>query len=94
MKAKIWLFLFAVLLVLDGLPGHCVRDSTAVNTLETQGFKDVLIIDKSTYFIGFRGGSDDDAAKFTCRAINPAGNEVTVYVYSGWPFKGSTVRTD
>jgi hypothetical protein len=94
MKIAFYIILLVLALALDGLPGSCVKDSTAVRALETQGYGNVTVIEKNTYFVGFRGGSGSDAAKFTCKAKNPAGKEVTVYVYSGWPFKGSTVRTD
>ena len=42
--------------------------------------------------IGFRGGDDGDAARFTAIATNPIGKEVVVEVYAGWPFKGATIR--
>jgi hypothetical protein len=73
--------------------GMCVSEDTAVQALETQGFSNVKVTHKAYFFISCRGGSEDDDVMFTCNATNPAGKEVTVYVFAGWPFKGATVRT-
>lgn len=73
--------------------GLAVKEQTAIKAMNDQGFKNVQVIDHSWFFIGWRGGSDDDVARFTVKATNPAGEEVTMHVFSGWPFKGATVRS-
>ena len=72
--------------------GVLVNEQKAVQTLETQGYTNVQITDKSWFAIGWRGCDQNDAARFTARAKNPAGKEVTVYVCSGL-IKGGTIRT-
>jgi len=71
--------------------GIFISDSHAIHALEVQGYSDVRIISHSNFF--FLGGSTGDAAKFVAKAKNPAGQEVTVWVFSGYPFKGCTIRT-
>lgn len=73
--------------------GFLVNDDIAVRALETAGYTDVQITEKAWFAIGFRGGEDSDAARFTAKAKNPSGKEVTVYVFSGWLFKGATIRS-
>ncbi len=73
--------------------GYLVKEATAVKALETQGFKDVKIINRNCSFIHLRGGGDRDKVRFTAEATNPAGQKVKVYIFSGWPFKGATVRS-
>lgn len=88
-----------VVVVLAGLVwlalcrGIFVSEDTAIRALETQGYNDVVVTDHAYLFIGLRGGDGGDAARFICQAINPAGKEVEVYVFVGWPFKGATIRT-
>lgn len=82
-----------LLLLLANPSGRMVPESKAVTTLETQGFTNVKIVDRDVYFITWKGGDKSDSVRFTARAINPAGKEVTVYVFSGWLFKGATIRT-
>lgn len=72
--------------------GVFVNQSEAVNALETQGFKDVQITDKDIIFLSWRGCSETDAAKFEATATNSNGQRVNLFVCSGWPFKGSTIR--
>lgn len=73
--------------------GLFVSEQAAVKALEDQGFNNVQVVDHAWFAIGFRGGGRGDAARFTAKAVNPAGKEVTIYVFVGWPFKGSTVRS-
>ena len=72
--------------------GVLVDERRAVYTLETQGYTDVQITDKSWFVIGWRGCDQNDAARFTARTKNPAGKMVTMYVCSGL-IKGGTIRT-
>ncbi len=73
--------------------GMFVPESRAIRALETQGYSQVEITHKAVYFIGWRGGDKCDKVRFTAKAINPIGKEVTVYVFSGWLLKGCTIRT-
>lgn len=72
--------------------GIFVPESKAIKALQTQGFNKIKIVDRDVWFVRFKGG-DRDAVRFTATATNPAGKEVTVYVFSGWLFKGATIRT-
>ena len=82
--------LLAALLVPTGM---FVDEDVAVRALEAQGFTKVEVVDKAYYFIGMRGGDQSDSVRFECEAINPAGKRVTMHVFSGWLFKGATIRT-
>ncbi len=82
-----------VLLFLIAARGLLVRENVAVKTLETQGFSSVKVLHRNWFLVGFRGGHQGDAVRFVCQAVNPAGHEVTVHVFAGWPFQGATVRT-
>lgn len=82
-----------VLLLVLAPTGLMVPDSKAVRALETQGFSDIKITERAWYFIGMRGGDKSDSVRFTATATNPAGKKVQVYVFSGWLFKGATIRT-
>lgn len=85
---------FFVIIILATLCRGCiVNQDEAVKALETQGFSQVQILDKGVLFVGLRGCSSHDAAKFEAKAINPIGKEVQVFVCTGWPFKGATVRS-
>ncbi len=88
------LFLVCVLglCCLGAFRGALVDQKVAVEALETNGFSDITVQEHAYLFIGVRGGDRNDAARFTCKAKNPAGKEVTVHVFSGWPFKGATIR--
>jgi hypothetical protein len=72
--------------------GYFVSKDTAVKALTTHGFKDVVVVKRNCSFLGWRGGSDSDSVRFVCEAINPAGQRVTMYVFSG-VLKGATIRT-
>ena len=89
-------FVFALVLVLTaatGWTGLLVPENKAVRALETQGFSEIAITDRSWLFVGMRGGDKSDCVRFTATATNPAGKMVQVYVFSGWLFKGATIRT-
>ena len=76
-----------------GCRGCFADESQAVRALETQGYSDVKITDHHWIWVTLQG-CGADAAKFDAMAINPAGKKVSVYVCVGWPFKGSTIRSD
>ena len=90
----VYLIVTVVGLVLYGGRGACVESEQAIRAMENMGFSDVKVIDKSIWFVGFRGCSSHDGAMFMARGINPADKEVEVSVCVGWPFKGATVRSD
>lgn len=86
--------LVTTVLVLAGLVrGAFVNESEALRALETQGYSDASVTDHSWFTVGLRGCDQNDAARFTAIANNPLGKKVEVYVCSGRPFKGSTIRT-
>jgi hypothetical protein len=72
--------------------GVLTEKTQAVAALEAQGYEDIEIVDKAWFFVGFRG-CGNDAARYTANVTNPRGKKVQVYVCVGWPFKGSTVRS-
>ncbi len=80
------------LIIVAEFGGIFVPESEAVNALQVQGFKDVKIEDKDVFLLSWRGCSSSDAAKFDAVATNANGQRVNLYVCSGWPFKGSTIR--
>jgi len=73
--------------------GSLVDDSIAIKALEVQGFSNITIVEKDWLFVSFKGGGQDDSVKFITTATNPSGENVTVAVFAGWPFKGATIRT-
>ncbi|MEN9614204.1 MAG: hypothetical protein RLZZ347_511 [Candidatus Parcubacteria bacterium] len=80
---------------LGPFPGCLVSEKHAISALEKAGYSEVKITDRSNYFISRRGGGYGDVTRFTCSAKNPAGKNVSdIYVFSGWPFKGTTIRMD
>ncbi len=89
-----WMFL--AVLAIGGLVscrGCLVSEDVAIRALETNGFSDIKITDHSWFALGLRGGSTDDAARFTAEATNPIGKRVTVNVFTGWILKNATVRS-
>jgi len=94
MRALIYIIIFIVLIFIDGIPGKFVENERATKALETQGYSDVTITDKSTFFISWNGCSSGDSAKFDVTATNPAGKKVKLFVCTAWIFKGSTIRTE
>lgn len=93
------LVVIGILLILvslvGGFPGRFVSKSRATDALTKAGYSDITVTDRSNYFVGMRGGGNGDVVRFTCKAKNPAGKEVNdIYVFCGWPFKGTTIRTD
>ena len=73
--------------------GIFVNERIAVRALEDQGFSKVQVTDRAIWFIGFRGGEHSDAVRFTRTGLNPLGRRVTTHVFSGWLWKGATIRT-
>ena len=72
--------------------GQFADQRVAENTLVTNGFTNVKLIDRDSVFVGFKGCGKGDTALFTFTAINPIGKNVTVKVCQGWPLKGATIR--
>lgn len=72
--------------------GALVSDDVALNTFRNQGYTNIHITDKAFFMVGLRGCDGSDAARFTAMVTNAQGKEVPLYVCSGWPFKGGTIR--
>ena len=90
-----WLYVVAMLIIFlsFGMRGSCADEEQAIRAAENLGFSEVKVIEKSIWFIGFKGCSASDAALFEVVAKNPVGREVEVGVCVGWPFKGATMRS-
>lgn len=73
--------------------GIMVSKTSAIKALENDGFSNITILKKQWHFINIRGGSDGDDVRFTAEATNPAGKKVTVYVFSGWPWKAASIKS-
>jgi hypothetical protein len=69
-----------------------VSDNVGVKALVNQGYTDIRVTERSFFMVGFRGCEQTDAAQITAVATNSQGEVVTMYVCSGWPFKGGTVK--
>jgi len=83
---------FIAIIIIGYSRGAFIGEDVAIRTLEAQGYKGIEITDHTWFLTGFRGGCDGrDAARFTAKATNPAGVEVTVYVCTDI-FKGGTIR--
>lgn len=80
MNVLLYIIVFAFFAILDGCPGQFVENDRAVKALETQGYSDVKITDKSVYFVSWKGCSSSDSAKFDAIATNPVGKKVGLYV--------------
>jgi hypothetical protein len=74
------------------LRGLLVSPETAKHALDVSGFSNITITDKAWFVVGVRGCSERDAARFTAKATNPKGDQVTLFVCDGWPFKAATIR--
>ena len=85
--------IFIIIIIFSLTRGVMVSEMTAIKALDDAGYTNIVVEDRANFFVGLRGGDKSDVARFTCRATNPAGKEVTVYVFAGWPFKGATVRS-
>lgn len=73
--------------------GLMVNKEVAIKAAQIQGFTNIKVLDKAWFFIPLRGGDRGDSARFLVEATNPAGATVQFYVFSGWLFKGATIRT-
>jgi hypothetical protein len=90
---KVIVFIIFIIFMLSPYPGAWVNEKGAIEALEKMGYTEVKITERDNYFVGFRGGSAGDEARFVCTAKNSAGQQVNdIYVYGGWPFKNYTVR--
>lgn len=98
-----WLLLTLIgtvllLLILQGtgamkFQGFLVKEASAIKAASVNGLTEVKVIKRQCSFMKMRGGAHDDVVRFTVNGKNVRGDMVTMYVYSGWPFKGATVRT-
>ena len=85
--------LFLVIMLVALVRGVLVDEKVAILSLESQDYSNAKITDHTWFAVGLRGCDSKDAARFTARVTNPAGNVTEVYVCTGWLFKGSTIRT-
>ena len=76
-----------------GCRGMMVSNSNAVKAVENQGYSDVSILSSHILF-SWRGCSDNDATAYKMRAKNSLGKQITLIACVGWPFKGTTIRTE
>ena len=72
--------------------GLMVDEEVVIKCAETNGLSDISIQDKAWFLIGLRSGGHGDNVRFEMKTTNPTGDQVTIYVFSGWPFKGATIR--
>lgn len=94
LKSSFPYVLCIILTILWQFCGFLVPEKKATKELEVQGYSNITIIDRDWFFIPLRGGAPDDLVRFEAEATNPAGKNVVVVVYSGWPFKGATIRSN
>ena len=87
------LVLFFLLFLAGSVRGCFARPQTAERALKIQGYRDVAITDHAWFAVGLRGCDMNDAARFTATALNPRGEKVELFVCTGWPLKGATIRT-
>lgn len=87
------IIIVVVFLPLSFCRGILVDESVAIRAMETQGYSNIEVVDHTWFIVGLRGCSKNDAARFTVKAINPAGKDIECYVCTGWIFKGATIRT-
>ncbi len=84
MKGQIVEWLVILLIVcsplLWGGRGIFASEDVAIRTLTAQGYSEIKIVKHAWFLIGFRGCDMNDAARFTARAINPAGLPTEIYV--------------
>ena len=57
------------------------------------GYSNITITHRAVFFVHLRGGGNTDVVRFTAVCKNPVGKEVETYVFVGWPFKYSTIRS-
>jgi hypothetical protein len=89
----LFIVLILATVVLEGSCGSMVPEREAIRAAETMGFSNVRVVKRDIYFVSCRGGSEKDNVRFTVEGTNPAGKNVTLYVFAGWPFKAATIRT-
>lgn len=89
--------LILLMAILVGGPmcqGAVIQDDIAIRALTESGYSQIEIVEKDIWWVGFKGGHEDDAVLFQCRALNPANLSVDVDVYvSYWPWSSATIRT-
>lgn len=89
-----WLIGIAIVLVMIFAPliaGAITNDDKALRTARQMGYTDVTIVDKSVYFIQWRGCAEDDSALYTVKGTGPDGEVREIEICAG-VFKGGTHR--
>ena len=87
-----YIFAAIIFLALAG-SGLLVHERIASNALAIQGFSDIQITNRAWFLVGLRGCDEKDSVRFDATATNPLGKRVSLYVCSGWIFKGATIRS-
>jgi len=82
-----------VLCLIDPIAGLFVSDERGSRHLATMNFNEAEVIEKQWLFVGYRGCSIGDDAKFITRAVRDDGRVVYPIICCGWLFKGCTERT-
>jgi len=87
--------IIVVVAILAGLLGRgcLVDDADATRAFENAGYTEIKIVSRHRVLPGFNGCSDSDAAAFVATATSPKGKPAKVVACSGWPFKGTVVRS-
>lgn len=83
-----------VLLFGNYFAGAFAPEDRALRAVEALGFTDVHVVRHTWFLVGLHGCDDRDAALFEVEGTNQNGTPVRIFVCSGWPFKGSTIRTE
>lgn len=94
LKITIFFILIIICISLVNIRGIFINESIVIKAVKKQGFSNIKIIEKQWLFFEKRGCDKADAAKFEAIATNPDGTQTKIYVCTGWPFKGVTIRTD
>jgi hypothetical protein len=73
----------------------CTDDNEAQRALTNQGFSNITIVDRGSWFSSFHGCSDGDGNWYSVTADNSTGKRVNVTVCCGGvlQFKGCTLRS-
>lgn len=87
----IMVILILVPIFLAFFGGLFTHESSAITALENQGFSSIRITDKQWFLVL---SCEGNAAKFTARAVNPAHQDVEIFVCVGGPFQKTTVRSN
>lgn len=86
-------FAILIIVLLIFARGVCCDEREAIRALKIRGYTKVELVEHKYVAVAFRG-CGTDAARFDMKAINPAGEEVEVFICTGLWLKGATLRTE